>query len=50
MPQKPNPLAKSSARPPFVVVPELLTGEEAAHYTGMNYYASLMRTGSSWRG
>lgn len=44
MPQKPNPLAPSSARPTFDVnaPPQLLTGREAACYTGVNYYL-LMR-------
>ena len=44
MPQRPNPLAPSSARPRFDVTkpPQLMTGREAASYTGVNYYL-LMR-------
>ena len=42
MPQRPNPLAPSSARPSFVMVPQLMTGREAASYTGVNY-CLLMR-------
>ena len=38
MPQKANPLARSSARPEFVIVPQAMTGREAAIYVGLNYY------------
>jgi excisionase family DNA binding protein len=44
MPQRKNPLAQSTARPPFVIVPQLMNGREAAVYLGENYYDLMRRS------
>jgi excisionase family DNA binding protein len=44
MPQRKNPLAQSSTRPPFAPVPMLLTAKEAASYLGINLYEVYRRT------
>jgi hypothetical protein len=44
MPQKKNPVARSSVRPEFVITPMLMKATEAAPYCGLNLYDLYRRT------